>query len=453
MAFSLNPFSKLPRGREVWAWGMYDLANQSFQLLVDTLLLPIYFTSVVALAPGSGRTPEQADGLWSTLVGAAMLLVVITSPGLGSLADARFWKKKLLIGTGLLAIPLTAALALLGPGMVWQAAALYITAKMLVGLGENFLGSFLPELSTPATVGKVSALGWAMSYLGALVLLGVTAFVVFALKADQPQQWKWMFLFAALWFLLGMVPAMLLLKEHRPAAAPPPPSISATFVSSFVLIGRTVAQVRRYPQLVRFLLVFFVYSLGTNTVVFFLGIIGKRMGFGIQALTLMALIMALTAGIAAFATGRFQDRLGHRRTIGVYLAIWIISTLAMALISRSASLHDSRPAFWIIAGGLGLALGGIGTSSRAIVGAFTPESKSGEFFGLWGMVYKLAGVIGPFTFAKAGQALGQGNSLFVLCGFFGAGLALLGLVDERKGMADAEQNSSSHPKPHPKPGA
>lgn len=453
---TLNPFSKLPRGREIWAWGMYDLANQSFQLLVDTLLLPIYFTTFVALTPESGRTPAQADTLWGWLVGAAMLLVVVVSPGLGALADARLWKKSLLIGTGLLAVPLTAALAALGPGMIWQAAAIYITAKMLVGLGENFLGSFLPELSTPATVGKVSALGWAMSYLGALILLGVTAFVVFALKADQPRQWRWMFLFAAAWFLLGMVPSMLLLRENRAGKTEVQGSIGGTFVGSFVLIGRTIREARRFPQLVRFLFVFFIYSLGTNTVVFFLGIIGKRFGFGIRDLTLMALIMALTAGASAVLIGRLQDRIGHRSTIVGCLIAWIVSTLALGLMNYIPGLDSSRSAFWVIAGGLGVALGGIGTASRALVGAFTPESKSGEFFGLWGMVYKLAGVVGPLVFAKAGERIGQGNSLFVLTAFFAAGLVLLFIVDERRGMDDvartdagSSREKATHAPPQP----
>lgn len=429
---------------------MYDLANQSFQLLVDTLLLVVYFKRVVA------PTPARGEALWGPIVGTSMLLVVVLSPVLGALADARRWKKPLLIGSGLLAVPLTAMLAFMGPGMVWQTAAIYITAKLLVGLGENFLGSFLPELSTPQTVGRISAIGWTMSYVGALLLLGVAAVVVWGMGAREPSQWRWMFVFAALWFLGGMIPSILLLHERRAGSgvgggSPLPrgpgasggASIGAIVGDSVRALMKTVREARRYRQLARFLGVFFMYSLGTNTVVFFLGAIGDGFGFGIGELILMALVMSATAGIAAAGAAVFQDRIGHKRLISIVLVVWVLSTLAMALMARpghggsAAGAELPRAAFWVIAGALGLALGGVGTGSRAMVGAFTPEARSGEFFGLWGMVYKLAGVVGPVCFGLVSGKIGRAASLYVLCGFFVAGLALLPLVNEREGVRAA----------------
>ncbi|MCC6320936.1 MAG: MFS transporter [Phycisphaerales bacterium] len=471
----LNPFATLPRGREVWAWGMYDLANQSFQLLVDTLLLVIYFKNVVA------ATPARGEALWGPMVGAAMLLVVMLSPILGALADARAWKKRLLIGTGLLAVPLICALALLGPGMVWQTAALYITAKLLIGLGENFLGSFLPELSTPRTVGRISAIGWTMSYIGALLLLGITAVVVWGLGATDPREWRWLFVLAGVWFLAGMIPSMVWLHERdgRAGAAPGPRGdhgdrSESTGTSALgtdesggassargsdggrdlALIGlvrdcvrglrQTVREARRYRQLMRFLGVFFVYSLGTNTAVFFLGSIGDGFGFGIGDLTLMALVMAATAGAAAAGAAVVQDRIGHRRMIAIMLVIWVGSTLAMAVMSSGGGASGgsggggmNRAMVWPLAGALGLALGGIGTGSRAMVGAMTPGGKSGEFFGLWGMVYKFAGVVGPVCFGLISGHIGRSVALYVLSGFFLAGLALLPIVNEREGVETA----------------
>jgi UMF1 family MFS transporter len=169
-------------------------------------------------------------------------------------------------------------------------------------------------------------------------------------------------------------------------------------------------------------------------VVYFLGQIGDDFGFEIGLLTLMALVMAVTAGAGAVLAGRYQDRLGHRRTIAAFLAVWVVSTLLMATAAR---LGLGKAWFWPVAGGLGVALGGIGTSSRAAVGAFTPPGKSGEFFGLWGTAYKLSGVVGLLVFAWASKHLGQAASLFVLSGFFAAGLALLPLVDEREGVRNA----------------
>ncbi|HYE03433.1 MAG TPA: MFS transporter [Phycisphaerales bacterium] len=426
----LNPLRGLPNAGAVLAWGLYDLANQSFQLLVNTLLFGLYIKHHVALTPAGG---ERA---WSRMTAAALLLVVVLSPLAGAVADARAWKRELLIASGIGAIVLMCLLPLLGPGMVAVAAAVYIVAAVLVGLGENFLGSFLPELSTPATVGRVSATGWAMSYVGALALLAVAWVVVVVLEFERPAEWRWLFLFAAAWFAAGMLPTVLVLRERAGAPAPGRAGAGRVLRQALGRLAATARQARRYRQLIRFLLAFFVYSMGTLTVIYYAGIIGDSLRFGLRELILLALVMALTAGAGAVLAARYQDRLGHRRTIMLYLVVWIVSTLALAL------LHVSRaPAgwFWVISGAIGLGLGGIGTASRAMVAAFTPAHKAAEFFGLWGMVYRLGGVIGVTTFGvlRRPGMLGEAVALFALTVFFGAGLLLLLRVDERAGMQAA----------------
>lgn len=434
----LNPFADLPRGREVLAWGMYDLANQSFQLIINTLLFGLFLAKVVL------HDPAQGKPFFGMIVAISLVIIVVLSPGLGAYADARGIRKRLLIGTGVGATVLTGSLCLLGPGMAVPAAILYIVAAVLVGLGENFLGAFLPFLSTPRTVGRISALGWMMSYIGAILLLGITAVAVFVLHLGEPADWRWLFGLAAVWFGAGILPAVFILPEPpadptqaAPASGSRRGGPGAFFVDSFRRLRSTVREARRYRQLVRFLGVFLVFSLGTNTVVYFLGQIGDDLGFGMGQLVLFALLVAVTAGFAALFAARYQDRLGHRTTIAVFLTVWVASTLAMAL---SANRAWDPVWFWPIAGGIGFALGGIGTSSRAAVGAFTPPARAGEFFGLWGMVYKLSGVIGLLLFAWANARFGKVPSLFVLSGFFGAGLALLPLVDEREGVRSAAAN-------------
>lgn len=430
-----NPFVGLPRAREVFAWGMYDLANQSFQLLVNTLLFGIFVTQAVA------RTPAAGKRLWTVMIGASLLAVVVLSPPLGALADARRWKKELLITTGLIAVVLTALLPLLQPGMMWQAFVLYVIAAIAVGLGENFLGAFLPELSTPRTVGRVSAVGWSMSYVGALMLLGITAIVIFAMGITDPARWRWLFLAASVWFLVGMLPAAFMLREREPLRVQPTAARAGSGIMRDALrrLGQTIRQASRFRQLRRFFLVFFVYSLGTYTVIFYAGIIGDSLGFKIGQLTILALVMTVGAGIAAVGAAKYQDRIGHRRTISLCLSAWIASTLALAIAKLGVfSFVENRWAFYLTALVMGLGLGGIGTASRAVVGAFTPEHKAGEFFGVFGMVYKLSGVVGPAMFTAVSSIPGgEAVSLFVLTGFFACGLLLLPLVNESEGVAAA----------------
>lgn len=432
MMHKLNPFRGLPNPREVWAWGMYDLANQSFQLLINTLLFSLYIQNVVYTNHDGLADEAGGKRAWSMLVAVSMLLVAFVSPVVGAWADQRAWKRELLLATGAICVALTFCMSFVGPGMFMLAVALYLPAAVCCGLGENFLGSFLPEISTPGTMGRVSAIGWTMSYIGALLLLAVCAVVVFGFHITEPSQWRWLFMFAALWFLIGMIPTALFLKEK---AQPVPATQRRSLVAeTFGALAGTIRQASRHRQFFRFLGVFFIYSLGTQTVVYFAGSIGNDLGFGIGELILMSLVMAGTAGVGAFVSGKFQDRLGHRRMVMVFLASWVVGTLSLACLKEFEA--DTR-LFWVVSGIIGFALGGIGTSSRALVGVFTPPDKSAEFFGLWGMVYKSA-ILGPVAFSLLTTLVSASVALFVLSGAFAAGLVLMMRVDEHAGAGGQE---------------
>lgn len=426
MPHALNPFRTLPNPREVWAWGMYDLANQSFQLLINTLLFVIYVKNT--LAP----TPDAGVRWFGGMAAAGLLIITIVSPVVGAIADRRAWKMEMLIATGLVCAGATALLALLQPGMLWTAALLYVIAAVACGLGENFLGAFLPQIATPKTMGRVSALGWTMSYVGAIFLLGIVALVVFVFRVTEPEQWRWLFVFAGAWFLGGMVPAMLFLREK--AAPIPAPLSSAVRGAREAVWGRG-----RFKHLRRFFIAFFVYSLGTNTVIYFLGSIGDDLGFGIGRLVLLGLVMAIAAGGGAILCGAYQDRLGHRFTVMSFIAVWAVSTIGMAVAQGSGIVGGGGRdwMFWPIAAGLGIGLGGVGTASRALVGLFTPAHRSGEFFGVYGTLGKLSGVVALLLYAGASTTIGKTPALLMLAGFFLAGFLLMLTVDARAGESAA----------------
>lgn len=346
------------------------------------------------------------------------------------MADARAWKRELLMVTGVLGALGTAALALVAPGQLWLAAFIYLPAAVLIGLGENTLAAFLPELATKETMGRVSAIGWAMSYAGAIVIqiLVVIATLIFGLKA--PDQWRPLFVFAGVWFLLGIIPTFLVLRER----ATPDPNPAPILAAGFQRVRSTWAHAFRFRHLLRFLAVFFVYSLGTQTVIYFSTIIAKDLGFGTSELFALVLVLSVAAGAAALILARYQDRLGGRFSVRCFLAVFALATGGMALAN---ALGAGKVVFWILSLGIGLGIGGLGSASRALVGIFTPPDKSAEFFGLWGMTYKLAGVVGPIAFAEVSFALGRTPALLVLAGFFAAGFALLSFVDEREGARAA----------------
>lgn len=429
----MNPFRKLPNPREVWSWGMYDLANQSFQLLINTLLFSIFVQNVIVQ-----NDPAKGSQLWTLMIAIAQILVVVISPIAGAIADQKAWKRELLLATGFICAVATASLSILQPGQATLAILLFVVAAVACGLGENFLGSFLPEISTKENVGFVSALGWTMSYIGALLLLGIVALYCFVFQRSAPHEMRPLFVFAGVWFLLGMLPALLYLREKT---QPSTLRSGQIVLAALGQLRRSAREARRFRQLTRFLLIFFVYSIGTNAIIYFLGQIGIGFGFGLTKLVGFALLMAMTAGIASALTARYQDRIGHRRTIVTFLTIWCGSTAAMGVAKLQAA---PETAFWIVSGLIGLGLGGIGTSSRALVGAFTPESRAAEFFGLWGFAAKLSVIAGVGVFGLVSTAVtkdlnaGQAVACFVLSGFFAIGMLLMRTVNTAEGVRTAQ---------------
>jgi UMF1 family MFS transporter len=411
---------------------MYDLANQSFQLLINTMLFSVYVSEVVL------RDKETGEQWWKVMSAAALLIIVAISPIVGAVADSRAWKREVLLVTGVSCSVLIAGLALVGPDGIVLALLFYIPAAVLCGIGENFLGAFLPEIADERTIGRVSATGWTMSYVGALILIAINLLVFQrALGLDQTAEFRSIFVFAGVWFLAGILPAAFLLRERaRPQARTA--ASGGLLVEGFTRLRDTLRHLPRYRQLGRFLGVFFVYSMGTQVFVYLAAVITKQMGFSNADVAIVGLELTVLAGAGAIIAGTRQDRWGHRRTVMVFLVMWIIS---MGALSAMAFVQPVRWLFFVLAAGTGLGLGGIGTASRALVGACTPEFKSAEFFGLWGMAYKLAGAaaLGTFWLIDLMFRGSPGLSLLLTAGFFAVGLGLLFTVDVQEGQSAARE--------------
>ncbi|MEM9167318.1 MAG: MFS transporter [Planctomycetota bacterium] len=424
-----NPFSGLPNARTVWAWGMYDLANQSFTLLVNTLLFAVFFKEVIV------GEPRRGDALWAVAFSSSMLLVVVLSPILGALADARGIRKQILFISGYACAALTVALALTGADAIWLAMLLYIPANFCYQIGENFLASFLPSVSTQRNIGRVSATGWAMGYIGALLLLVIVAVTMQTFGLGDPADWSPFFVMAGLWFILNMTPSLVMLRE--PPTERPVHNTGTIVGEAFARLKHTLDSAGDFRQLVRFLIAFLIFGMGVQVIVAFAAIIAKDFGFNTTKLVLYVLQITVTAGAAAIATALFQDRIGARATVLGYLGVWMVSAAGLLTISLTPGVGEW--AFWVVGNGIGIGLGGIGTASRSMVGRFTPAHKTAEFFGLWGMVFKLAGAIGPLSFGQLKAWIGMSASLLLLFAFFAVGFVLTRSVDELAGIRAARR--------------
>lgn len=432
------PLAAFPHQRQLWSWISFDVANQSFTLIINTLLFSIFFSEIVV------RDDAIDDRLWALTYGSSMLLCALFSPIAGAMADERAWKKRSLIGTGAVCGIFTCALAFIQPGQIWLAALLYIPANFAFSIGENFLSSFLPGLARQDEMGKVSGFSWACAYAAALLLLILTAGAMLVLKLESPDQWRPFFVFSGLWFLAFIVPTALWLKE--PAI---PHTVHAgrnLLTAGFVRLGESIRNIAQYRDLALLLVASLFYGTGMSVVIFFASKLAGEYGFSQVNLVVFVAVITVSGIIGTILPTLYQDKMGHRRSTLLYLLVWILTSCAFALYAYLAEAHGRTPGaapyptwpLWIIGNLLGFGLGSLGASNRAFVGFLAPPSRAGEVFGLWGLMFKLAAIM-TFPFAWMKDTAGTPAALLVLATFLIAGAVITLFIDEKRGHTAAQQ--------------
>ncbi len=412
------------RRSEIIGWAMFDFANSSYTTLIVTVAYSVYYTKLVA--PGA-----QADFLWGLGIFVANLIVMLGGPVVGAMADDMGRKKLFLAGTYLLCVGGTLALWFVKPGMVALGLALFVLSNLGFSFGENLVAAFLPEISTPENVGRISGFGWGLGYFGGLACL-LLCFPLLAgdFKLENLANLRLAWVATGLFFLIAALPTFLFLRER--AHRGPRRSVSEYFRVSFSRLLTTGRSLRHFSELGWFLGVFFVFSCGLTAVIAFASIFAERtLGFTSKELMLLFIALQLSSAIGAFVFGGIQDKVGARRTIQVTLLLWI-AVCALAFVANSKGL------FWGVALGAGFGIGSLQSASRGLVGLFSPVEKSGELFGLWGLAGKGAYMLGPLLFGAISSASGsQRFAILSTAAFFALGLVGMARVDEARGKAAA----------------
>lgn len=422
-AGALNPGVKK---REVWAWAMYDFANSGYTTVIITAVYNAFFVAVIA-----GNAP-WASFAWSAALAVSYAAIMLTGPLLGAYADQHGAKKKLLLLSTIGCIAGTVLLAWAAPGQVALAMALVALSNFFFGTGENLIAAFLPELARGRALGKVSGWGWGLGYVGGLLVLAVALGYVDHVQAGGGGAVDFvpgvLFITATL-FALSALPTFLFLKER----AQPGPLAAGFAREAFRQVGDSLRHARRYNDLFRFLVCIVFYQAGIQAVIALAAIYAQQaMGFDTRQTIQLILLVNVTAAIGALAFGYVQDRIGHKRAVGVTLLGW----LAMVALAYTA-VEPSR--FWLAANLAGLCLGASQSAGRAFIGYLSPAARRAEFFGLWGLAVKLSSILGPMTYGAAVWASGGDHRLAMLFtgAYFLVGLAVLLGVDVQRGRRAA----------------
>jgi UMF1 family MFS transporter len=405
---------------------MYDFANSGYTTVVITAVFNAYFVAVVA----EGRS--WGTFAWTLALSISYAIVLFSAPIVGAYADAHAIKKKLLAITTSGCVLGTALLSLVGPGDLALAFALIVLSNVFFGTGENIAAAFLPELARGEAMGRVSAWGWSLGYIGGLITLAACLGYVFYARSQGDTEAQFVpvtMLITAGAFAAASSFTFLVLKERARAQAP----TSGGALRALSRVGETLQHARQFADLLRFLGCIVLYQSGVQTVITLSAIYAQEaMGFTTEDTITLVLLVNITASVGAFVFGQWQDRLGHRRTLTLTLLGWC----SMVLI---AYFTTERLGFWIAANIAGLCLGASQSAGRAIVGYLSPPARSAEFFGLWGLAVKLASILGPLSYGAITWLTDNDHRSAILTTgvFFVLGLAVLASIDLERGRRAA----------------
>lgn len=378
----------------------------------------------------------EATFLWTLALAVSYLIVVLTAPIVGAIADYSAAKKRFLVWTTGLCVVSTASLAVVGRGDVFLTAVLIIVSNTFYSAGENLIAAFLPTLVPPDEMGKLSGYGWAWGYIGGLVALGLCLAYLGAseslLGLTTEQAVPHTAVIVAMLFGLAAMPTFLWLKERRKESLLDEPR--EYFQVGFRRLAVTLREAARFRELFKLLLCLTVYHAGINVVSTVAAVFAQEaLDFSTTEIIQLILVVNLSAAAGAFVFGPIQDRFGSKRTIAITLVLWIVTTV-------SASLVQSKLAFYVIGNLAGLAIGSSQSAGRATVGLFSPESKTAEFFGLWGMAIKTSAILGPLSYGLLTWLTGSHRiAVLATTVFFVGGLLLLIPIDEERGKQVAEE--------------
>ncbi|MBB1079263.1 MFS transporter [Limosilactobacillus sp. STM2_1] len=408
--------------KQQWQWIFYDWANSGYGILVVTAVLPVYFKAVASQA---GVSSTISTALWGYANSFGTLVISVLAPLLGALADYPHSKRRWLNIFTWIGIILTVGLAIV-PVAQWQLLLIVYIGSIIGYSGGNlFYDSFLTDVADNYQMDRVSSTGYGMGYLG-----GVLSFIIFLVAEltdgfggllNSYEIARFSFLLAALWWVIFAWPLLRDGRQHYSVE-----KVQNPLVDSCKRIRKTLHHINKYHQLTWFLIAYFFYIDGVDTIFTMATAIGKDLGIETTMLMLVLLIVQLIAFPFSILYGWLANKISARRTIMMGIIIYFgICLYAL----RLHTLTD----FWILAVLVGTSQGGLQALSRSYFGRLVPKNASSEFFGFYNILGKFSAILGPLIVGVVTQWTGKSTigaaSLSVL---FAIGLVIFAVSSSKK---------------------
>ncbi|MFC7669191.1 MFS transporter [Hymenobacter humi] len=415
-------------------WTFYDWANSVYPLVITSSIFPIYWSSVIKQIThtDSGQSPVDFLGmkvpgssLLNYAISASFLLIAIVSPFLTSLADFSGRKKLFLQIFCYIGAISCAGLFFFSPATLTMSTFVFVAATVGFSGSIVFYNSYLPEISSEEKFDSLSAKGFSMGYIGSVILL-VTCLVInqfhekVGITAERAAQLS--FLLTGIWWAgFAQIPFATLPPDRgRPADAPA--AQGGWLLNGFHELGKVWDQLKQLPNVKKFLLAYFTYNMGVQTVMYVATLFGTdELHLESGALILTILLLQVVAIAGAYLFAKLSERIGNTRALSWSVFIWMLICIAGYYVQAGWS-------FYALAAVIGLTMGAIQSLSRSTYSKIIPENtpNSAAFFSFFDVTEKLSIVIGTATFGIINQIMGSMRySLLALIVFFILGLYFL----------------------------
>lgn len=403
--------------RNIVSWMFYDFANSSFTTIIVTVVYSAYFVKQVV-----GGVPGYGEQLWGRAIAISMTLVALTAPVLGAVADYSRSKKKFLFINCYITIIFTGLLYFVGKGDILMGMIFFIIANYGFNSANVFYDAFLPEITRPEDMGQVSGYGWALGYVGGLISLFIALFLV---KINV----RLVFPAIALYFFIFSLITAIWLKEFRR-----PSQRTNYFKTAFQRIAYSYRNIKKIPELLKFLFSYFIYNDGITTVIVFASVYGMtRFGMTTQNMIVYFILAQISSILGAALFGYFSDKTGVKNSLSISLLIWIAVVIW-------AFFCNSAKEYYFVGLLAGLAIGSSQSNSRTLLAMLTPGDKRAEFFGFYTLTGRISSIFGPIIYGEIARKTGsQRWSIFSLIFFFCTGFIILQTVKVSKGIKDSQQ--------------
>ncbi|MGB7537564.1 MAG: MFS transporter [Anaerolineales bacterium] len=441
--------------REIFGWAMYDWANSAFSTTVGTVFLAPYVASLAAdaakpFADGMARVagiPVAPDSFFPFCISISVGLQVLFLPILGAIADYSHLRKPMMQLFAVLGALATVALFFTTAPVWWMGGLLYIIANLAFGAAMVFYNSYLPDIATPDQRDKVSSYGWAMGYMGGALLLVLNlALYLLHDKIGMPKDIavRINLASAGLWWLGFSFFTWIRLRPRQ--AAKRLPAGESYIGVGFKQLWGTLKGIRKFPETLKFLLAYFLYNDGIQTVIAVSAtfaaapLLRGGLEIGQSTLTIVILMIQFMAFFGALLWGRLAARIGAKRSIIISLVIWA----GVVIYAYGGLRGDTRVVeFFILGGCIAVVMGGSQAISRSLFAQMIPTSKEAEYYSFYEVSERGTSWIGPLLFGLMNQFFGSLRpAILSLIFFFVMGLIVLPFVNVKKAIADVQANEA-----------